>query len=176
MLFGYAILLKLESTMIQMHKHRLSNFLGVIVCLMMAAIYLDQAAVGQRSRRTVPVHKLYVDSLGENPTTEFLRRELCLKLSQSKRILLVDDRDAADIVLTGRAAWRSRGRLCSNLRPSYLNRNCLEAFDVDMTLHLVDQNGRSLWSGELKPRFWGSDNPFNNVVNQAANRVLKLMR
>jgi hypothetical protein len=45
-----------------------------------------------------------------------------------------------------------------------------------MVLKLEDSSGHTLWSGRLKPRFWGSQYVSDNVVNQAAHHVVQVLQ
>jgi hypothetical protein len=150
----------------EMNKIRLAIFL-----LGFTILLSGKPAFGQRAKSTASVHKVYVGSFGAEVGAEYLQKRLSLRLGRTHNIVVVDDPSAADFVLNGSAASWFRGYYCSNLRPSYLNHNCSKSYGAKMEMVLEDSSGRILWSGTLSPRFWGSDNPFENVVKQAAMRV-----
>lgn len=63
----------------------------------------------------------------------------------------------------------------SNPRVRYRNSASVRVYDAKMTVELEDKQGRILWSGTLKPRFWGSQYVSDNVVNQAARHVADVL-
>lgn len=98
------------------------------------------------------------------------------KLAQSPKILIVHDSATADAVLKGVAAMRLVGYYNSNPRIRYRNSTTVPVYDAKMTAELEDKRGRNLWSGNLKPRFWGSQYVADNVVNQATRHIVTVLR
>lgn len=78
--------------------------------------------------------------------------------------------------MNGTAAMRLLGYYNSNPRIRYRNGQSIPVYDAKMTLELEDKWGPSLWHGKLKPRFWGSQYVFDNVVNQAGRHVADVLR
>jgi hypothetical protein len=147
------------------------NKTGLAIFLLGSTLLSGKSAFGQKVKSTPSVHNVYVGSFGADLDAEYLRKRLRLRLGRAHNIVVVDDPSAADFALDGSASSWFRGYYCSNLRPGYLNRNCSKSYGAKMEMVLKDRNGRILWSSRLSPGFWGSDNPFENVVNQAAKRV-----
>ncbi len=56
------------------------------------------------------------------------------------------------------------------------HRTSVPVYDAKRTAELDDKQGRSLWSGNLKPRFGGSQYASDGVVNQAARHIVAVPR
>lgn len=92
-----------------------------------------------------------------------------------RTILIVENPDAADVLLNGAAAMRLVGYYNSNPRVRYRTSTSVRVYDAKMTVELEDRRGLMLWSGTLKPRFWGSQYVSDNVVNQTARQVADVL-
>jgi len=149
--------------------------LFAILWLFLAGLTLGETAFGQESHREADVHRIVVGSFGSNPDAAYLRSKLLLRLGRARTILIVEDPDTADVLLIGAAAMRLAGYYNSNLRVRYRNSANVRVYDAKMTVGLEDKKGRILWSGTLKPRFWGSQYVSDNVVNQAARHVTNVL-
>ena len=119
---------------------------------------------------------MYIGSFGLNPGAIYLRNKLLLRLTKSETIVVVENPAEADAVLRGSAAMRLLGYYNSNPRIRYRNSTSVAVYDAKMTVELEDRQGRSLWSGNLKPCFWGSQYVSDNVVNQASHHVIEVLR
>jgi hypothetical protein len=146
----------------------------VVLCLVLTA--LISRTFGQSAHSAAGVERVYVGSFGSNPGTAYLLTKLLLKLAKARTILIVDEPVNADAVLKGTAAMWLVGYYSSNPRIRYRNSASVPVYDVKMTVELEDKQGRRLWSGKLKPRFWGSQYVSDNVVNQAAQHVEATLR
>ncbi len=151
----------------------IKQFLAML-CLFLTT--LPFSALGQCSPPGAEVHRIYVDSLGSNADAAYLRSKLLLRLERTHTIRIVDDPAAADVVFNGTAAMQLVGYFNSNPRIRYRNSTSVPVYDAKMTVELEDKQGRSLWSGNVKPRFWGSQYVSDNVVNQAARHVADVLR
>jgi len=149
--------------------------LFAILWLLLAGLTLGETAFGQESHHEAGVHRIFVGSLGSNPDAACLRSKLLLRLGRAHTILIVEDPDTADVLLIGAAAMRLVGYYNSNPRIRYRNSASVPVYDARMTVELEDKQGRILWSGKLKPRFWGSQCVSDNVVNQAARHVADVL-
>jgi len=147
-----------------------------ILWVFWAVLSFGEAACGQSVHRSAGVPRLYVSSFGQNPDAVYLRNKLLLRLARESRILFVDDPVTADVVLNGTAAMWLVGYFNSNPRIRYRTSAEVPVYDARMMVDLEDKQGRSLWSGKLKPRFWGSQYVSDNVVNQAARHVSEALR
>ena len=150
--------------------------LFVLLCLLPAFLPASGAAVRNRSNRWAKNNKIYVGSFGASPDSICLQRKLVLKLERSGRFFVVDDPDAADVVLSGTAQMHLVGYYNSNPRVRYRNSASVAVYDAKMELRLDDRSGHRVWIGYLKPRFWGSQYVSDNVVNQAARHVTDALR
>lgn len=135
-----------------------------------------EAAVRNSSSRAVEVRKIYVGSFGASLDAVYLRHKLVLRLARSRRLIVVDDPATADAILSGTAQLRLVGYYNSNSRIRYRNSASVPVYDARMMVRLEDRGGHSLWSGNLKPRFWGSQYVSDNVVNQTARHVAEVLR
>ena len=79
-------------------------------------------------------------------------------------------------MLSGVAQLRIVGYYNSNPRVRYQNSASVAVYDAKMIVRIEDSGGHSLWSGNIKPRFWGSQYVSDNVVNQAARQVADVLR
>ena len=147
-----------------------------LLCLFPAVLPGSEAAVRNNTSRVSEVHKIYVGSFGGSTDAIYLRHKLVLRLTRSKRFLVVDDPDAADAILSGTAQLRLVGYYNSNPRIRYRNGASVAVYDAKMVLRLDDRTGHCVWTGNLKPRFWGSQYVSDNVVNQAARHVADVLR
>jgi len=59
---------------------------------------------------------------------------------------------------------------------SYRNETSVAVYDAWMAVVLKDRQGRVLWSGKLKPRFYGSQYVSDNIVNQVIHHVVGALR
>ena len=155
----------------EMRKRRLAIF-----CLALTTIPSVWATVGQNSLPAVQIHKIYLGSLGSKPDALYLQDRLRRELTKTRGIFVVDDLALADVVLTGTATMPLLGYYCPNPRIRYRDSSCVAVHDAKMTLELEDPQGLRLWSGSLKPRFWGSQYVSDNVVNQAARNIAEVLR
>jgi hypothetical protein len=149
--------------------------LFAILWLFLAGLTFGGTAFGQESHREADVHRIFVGSFGSNPYAAYLRSKLLLRLGRAHTILIVEDPDTADVLLQGAAAMPLVGYYNSNPRVRYRNSASVRVYDAKMTVELEDKQGRVLWSGKLKPRFWGSQYVSDNVVNQAARHVADVL-
>jgi hypothetical protein len=149
--------------------------LFAILGLFLAGLTVGGTAFGQESHREADVHRIFVGSFGSNLDAAYLRSKLLLKLGRARTILLVEDPNTADVLLNGAAAMRLVDYYNSNPRVRYRNSASVRVYDAKMTVELEDKQGRVLWSGKLKPRFWGSQYVSDNVVNQAARHVADVL-
>jgi len=146
----------------------------VVLCLVLTT--LVPGTLGQSSRRVSRVERVYVGSFGSNPGAAYVRDKLLSKLAKAPAILIVHDSATADAVLKATAAMWLVGYYNSNPRIRYRNSTTVPVYDAKMTAELEDKQGRSLWSGNLKPRLWGSQYVSDNVVNQAARHIIAVLR
>jgi hypothetical protein len=158
-------------------------FLGIDAMKQMVTIFwlllvfpCSHATLQQSSVSEAGAHKIYVSSFGSNPGADHLRNKLLRKLSRIGTIHIVEDPGLADATLIGNAAMSLIGYYHSNPRIRYRTGADVPVYDVRMTVELKDHLGRSLWSGSLKPRFWGSQYLDDNVVNQAADHIINTFR
>lgn len=135
-----------------------------------------EVALGQSLPRTPGAPRLYVSSFGQSPDAVCLRNKLLRRLAEKGRIRIVDDPAAANVLLTGTAAMWLTSYYNQNPRIRYHTTADVPVYDAKMTVELADRQGRCLWSGKLKPRFWGSQYVSNNIVNQAARHVSDILR
>ena len=142
-------------------------FLWAVVCA-------SQCAFGNATNGAHAV-KVFVGSLGPAGDAIYLRQKLILSLQKSHQIVVVDNPDSADLLVLGSAAIRIVGYYNSNPRIRYRNIASVPVYDARMEIELKDGQGRSHWSGKLKPRFWGSQHVSDNVVNQAAQHVVEVL-
>lgn len=148
----------------------------VVLCVLFVTSFANQPSFGERARRSIEVHKVYIGSFGSNPGAIYLRDKLLRRLAKSETIVVVENPADADAFLRGSAAMRLLGYYNSNPRIRYRNRASVAVYDAKMTVELEDRQGRPLWSGNLKPRFWGSQFVSDNVVNQASHHVIEVLR
>lgn len=147
-----------------------------ILWLFLAVLALGETAFGQTSKPFADLHKLYVSSFGQDPGAVFLRNKLLVRFSKARTIRLVEDPASADAILKGTGTVRLVGHYHSNQRIRYATNADIPVYDAKMTVDLEDSLGRCIWSGNLKPRFWGSQYVCDNVVNQAARHVSNALR
>lgn len=157
-----------------MNRNR--SCLAVIGLLLTTLVASAAPAHGQPANRAKGVHRIYVEALGMDPEAVYLRRNLLSKLAKSDKLMVVDDPAIADLVLRGIAQMRLTGYYNSNPRVRYRNSASVPVYDAKMSIVIADVQGRCLWFGTLKPRFWGSRYVSDNVVNQAAQHVLDVLR
>ena len=150
--------------------------LFVASCLGFVILCCVETIPGQSSHHPVEVHKIYVGTFGSDPGAVYLRNRLLKRLARSGTTVIVSSPTNADAVLTGSAALRLLGYWNSNPRVRYRNSSSVAVYDANMTVQLEDGRGRLLWSGNLKPRFWGSQYVSDNVVNQAVRHVIDALR
>ncbi len=150
--------------------------LYVLFCLFLTVLPASEAAVRNSSNCAAEVHRVYVGSFGASPDAVYLRHKLVLRLTRSRRFLVVDDPVTADAILSGTAQLRLVGYHNSNPRIRYRNSASVAVYDAKMMVRLEDGQGRSLWLGNLKPHFWGSQYVSDNVVNQAARHAADVLR
>jgi len=67
-------------------------------------------------------------------------------------------------------------RTDGNPRVRYRNETSVAVYDAWMAVVLKDRQGRVLWSGKLKPRFYGSQYVSDNIVNQVIHHVVGALR
>ena len=134
------------------------------------------AADEQNSNATRPVQKVYVSLFGRGPSADYLRGKLISKLSRIKTIIVVDNPGAADLIVRGTAAMWLTGYCNPNPRVRYRNSSSVPVYDAKMTLEVENKQDNCVCSDEVKPRFWGSQYVSDNVVNQAAERISRLLR
>jgi hypothetical protein len=148
----------------------------VLLWFFLAISASSEIALGLGSQRAAEAHKLYVGSFGKTPGAVCLRNKLLLRLSRTRTIVLVENPTSADAILKGTGAVRLVGHHHSNPRIQYSTSGDVPVYDARMTVVLEDSHGRPIWSGNLKPRFWGSQYVCDNVVNQAARHVSEALR
>ena len=141
--------------------------LAVLGLLLTTILASAAPTYGQSPDRAKGVHRIYVEALGSDPEAVYLRHKLLLKLAKSDNLMVVGDRALADLVLRGTAQMRLTGYFNSNPRVRYRNSASVPVYDAKMSVVIADRQDRCLWSGTLKPRFWGSQYVSDNVVNQA---------
>jgi len=146
----------------------------VVFCLVLTT--LVTSILGESSHCAAGVERVYIGSFGSNPGAAYLRTKLFSKLAKSPKILIVHDPATADAVLKGVAAMWLVGYYNSNPRIRYRNSTSVPVYDAKLTAVLDDKQGRSLWSGNLKPHFWDSQYVSDNVVNQAARHIVAVLR
>ena len=142
-----------------------------LLWLFLAVLASSEIARGVGSNRAAEAHKLYVGSFGETPGAVCLRNKLLVRLSRTRTIPLVENPASADAILKGSGTVRLVGHHHSNPRIRYSTSGDVPVYDAKMTLVLENSHGHPIWSGNLKPRFWGSQYLCDNVVNQAARHV-----
>ncbi len=135
-----------------------------------------ETAFGQSLLRGSAAPRLYVSSFGQSSDAVYIRNKLIRRLAEKGRIRIVDDPAAANVLLTGTAAMWLTGYYNSNPRIRYRTSADVPVYDAKMTVELEDKEGRCLWSGALKPRFWGSQYVSDSIVNQAARHVSDILR
>ncbi len=145
------------------------------IWLFLAGLTLGETAFGQGPHHEADVHRIFVASFGSNPDAAYLRSKLLSRLGKVRTILIVENPAAADVLLNGAAVMRLVGYYNSNPRVRYRNSSSVRVYDAKMTVELEDRQGLMLWSGTLKPRFWGSQYVSDNVVNQAARQVADVL-
>ena len=118
-----------------------------------------------------PARKVYVGSFGRDPGAAYMRGRLLAKLARSGEVVLVEDPSIADLTVRGHAKLWVAGHWHSN--PRAQDRGT-PVYDARMTIEIDDARGRALWSGTLKPRFWGSQYVSDNVANQAAEYIIRI--
>jgi hypothetical protein len=118
-----------------------------------------------------PARKVYVGSFGRDSGAAYMRGRLLAKLARSREIVLVDDPSAADLSVRGHAKLWVAGHWHSNPR---VQDRSTPVYDARMTIEIDDARGRMLWSGGLKPRFWGSQYVSDNVAIQAAEYIVRI--
>ncbi len=150
--------------------------LAVIGLLLTTLAASAAPAHGQRTNRAKGVYRIYVEALGTAPEAVYLRRKLLSKLAKSDELMVVADPAIADLILRGTAQMPLTGYYNSNPRVRYRNSASAPVYDSKMSLVIADGQGRCLWFGTLKPRFWGSQYVSDNVVNQAAQHVVDVLR
>ncbi|SPE28385.1 exported hypothetical protein [Candidatus Sulfotelmatomonas gaucii] len=150
--------------------------LFVLLCLFPTILPTSEAAARNSSNRAAELHRIYVGSFGASPDAVYLRHKLVLRLAHARRFLVVDDPATADAILSGTAQLRLVGYYNSNPRIRYRNSASVAVYDAKMMVRLEDRGGHDLWSGNLTPRFWGSQYVSDNVVNQAARHVADVLR
>lgn len=148
----------------------------VVLCILFVTPFCNQSSFGECARRPREVPKVYIGSFGSNPGAIYLRNKLLLRLTKLKTIVVVENPAEADAVLSGSAAMRLLGYYNSNPRIMYRNSTSVAVYDAKMTVELEDRQGHSLWSGNLKPRFWGSQYVSDNVVNQVSHHIIEVLR
>jgi hypothetical protein len=150
--------------------------LAVIGLLLTTLVASAAPAQGHGPNRAQGVHRIYVEALGTDPEAVYLRRKLLSKLAKSHKLMVVDDPTIADLVLRGTAQMRPTGYYNSNPRVRYRNSASVPVYDAKMSVVIANGQGRCLWSGTIKSRFWGSQYVSDNVVNQAARHVVDVLR
>ncbi len=148
----------------------------VILAVLFVITSSSRTSFAENPREAREVHRVYVGSFGSNPDAIYLRNKLLLRLAKSETIVVVEDFADADAVLNGSAVMWLLGYYNSNPRIHYRNSTSVAVYDARMMVELQDRRGRRLWSGNLKPRFWGSQYISDNVVNQAARHVSEILR
>lgn len=147
-----------------------------ILWLILAILALGETAFGQSPQFSAEAHKLYVGSFGQNPGAVCLRKKLLARLSRARTILLVEDPATADAILKGTGTVRLVGHFHSNPLIRHATNADVPVYDAKMMVDLEDSPGRRIWSGNLNPRFRGSQYVCDNVVNQAARHVSDALR
>lgn len=148
--------------------------LTIFFCLPLTVCSL--AASEQNSNEALPIHKVCVSLFGTGPGADYLRGKLISKLSRIKTIIVVDKPSAADLIVRGAAAMWLTGYYNPNPRVRYRNSSSVPVYNAKMTLEFDNELGRCLWSGKVKPRFWGSQYVSDNVVNQVAQRISRFLQ
>lgn len=145
-----------------------------VLCLVLTTLFTG--ILGQSSHCAAGVERVYVGSFGSNPGAAYLRNKLLSKIAKVPTVLIVHDPATADAALKGTAAMWLVGYYNSNPRIRFRNSTSVPVYDAKTTAGLDDKQGRSLWSGNLKPRFWGSQYVSDNVLNQAARHIVAILR
>ena len=148
----------------------------ILLFVLFVASFANRPSFGESAYRSREVHRLYIGSFGSTPDAVYLRNKLLLRLTKSRTIVVVGSPADADAVLSGSATMRLLGYYNSNPRIRYRNSASVAVYDARMTVELEDRQGRPLWSGNLKPRFWGSQYVSDNVVNQVSRHVIEVLR
>jgi hypothetical protein len=150
--------------------------LAVSLILILTGLACQRQALAVSMLSPVHVHKLYVGRFGTSAGAAYLREKLLARLGKLENVELVKEPSEAEWILDGTASMRLLGYYNSNPRIRARSASSAPVYDAKMAVALEDRQGRSLWSANLKPRFWGSQYVADNVVNQAARRVVETLR
>jgi hypothetical protein len=120
--------------------------------------------------------KLYISWLGEHVDGQYIESRVVRELNRSNGPVLVDQVEAADFVVRGRAAmWIARYHYSAPRRGS-LAQEVVPVYDAKLSLTLEDRNGSVLWSGTFTPRSLGSRDASDDIAKQVAGRLTKVVR
>lgn len=120
--------------------------------------------------------KLYISWLGGHVDGQYIEDRVVRELNRSNGPVLVDQVEAADYVVRGRAAmWIARYHYSAPRRGS-LAQEVVPVYDAKLSITLEDRSGSVLWSGTFTPRSWGSLDASDDIAKQVAGRLTKVVR
>jgi len=129
---------------------------------LMVLLLISPALTPGQTHRLRDAHTIYVDSLGLSDDANLQREKLINKLVKSKRLVVVDSAEAADIILTGASATRDRFVQGTSRRVTR------------MAIKAVSRDHRVLWTLETRSGAWRwSDDAYEKVAKELLKAIEK---
>jgi hypothetical protein len=142
----------------------------IVIAVVLIAAFIG-AAFAQNTSKLANIHKIYLDSLGNEEGSDLVREKIRLRLAKSDRFSVVERAESADAVLTGVA-----GVVRSTVPVSTVNGSISGGgthFSGVGVLRLVDtKTDETIWVYEYK-RGFSLTGASDRVADKTVEQLLK---
>ncbi len=128
--------------------------------------------LSQQANTLSEVRKIFVDSFGTSEGADLIKEKLINRLVKSGRVTVVENRDAADAVLSGIGEISKGVRYSANSGQYGGAASGGTSYDATLVVRLLGKDKQILWVDEAKPGFMpGSVS--SSVADKVSKNLLK---
>ena len=143
-----------------------------IVIFFLVIVSVHSLGLSQQAGALSEVKKIFVDSFGAAEGAELIKEKLINRLVKSGRVTVVDNRVAADAVLSGIGEVNKGVRYSSNSGQYGGAASGGTSYDATLVVRLLGKDKQILWVDEAKPGFMpGSVS--SSVADKVSKNLLK---
>ena len=144
------------------------------LCMAMAiSLVLLHQSAAQTAESLNGSRTIQVGSLGEGNGAEALRRDIVDRLTRSRRLKVVDNPSAADVVLRGSSSIWATGTISLSPHSDSASETIYQGY---LSVELVDKAGQIVWSYLVTPNRFRTASITNDLADQLVFRLLDAMR
>jgi len=140
--------------------------------VLFALLALPSLIVCQQVGALEEVKKIYVDSFGTAEGADLIKAKVVNRLVKSGRVSVVENRDAADAVLTGIGEINKGVRYSASAGQYGGTASGGTQYDATLVVRLLGKDKQILWVDEAKPGFI-SHSVSSSVADKVSKNLLK---